>query len=107
MTNKLALILEYIHSKGYVYRDIKASNIIVDKEGRIKLLDLGLAKKINKERFSSFKGIKLLNLWDRTKSFCGTIHAMAPEIIQDNDEGYSYEVDYYAFGILLFELVTG
>jgi len=33
-----------------VYRDIKASNIIVDKEGRIKLLDMGLAKKINKER---------------------------------------------------------
>jgi len=46
-------------------------------------------------------------LWERTKSFCGTIHAMAPEIIQDNDEGYSYEVDYYAFGIFLFELSTG
>jgi len=89
---QLALILEYIHSKGYVYRDIKASNIIVDKEGRIKLLDMGLAKKIHKER---------------TKSFCGTIHAMAPEIIEDNEEGYSYEVDYYAFGILLFELATG
>ena len=32
---------------------------------------------------------------------------MAPEIIEDNEEGYSYEVDYYAFGILLFELATG
>lgn len=48
--SKLAVILKYIHSKGYIYRDIKASNIIVSKEGRVKLVDMGLAKKINEGR---------------------------------------------------------
>lgn len=50
--------------------------------------------------------ILLLNLL-RTHSFCGTLHAMAPEFFTDLKEGYAYEVDYYAFGILLYETVVG
>jgi serine/threonine protein kinase len=43
----------------------------------------------------------------RTHSFCGTLHAMAPEFFTDLQKGYGYEVDYYAFGILLYETVIG
>jgi len=43
----------------------------------------------------------------RTKSQCGTLHAMAPEILENHQQGYGYEVDYYSFGILLYELTVG
>lgn len=41
--------MEYIHSKGYVYRDLKASNIIVDQHGKTTLIDLGYIKKIEND----------------------------------------------------------
>ena len=59
-------ILQEVHNAGVVYRDIKASNFMMDKDGRVTLIDLGLAKKIDKKR---------------TYSICGTVHAMPPEIL--------------------------
>ncbi|KAL4455131.1 hypothetical protein ABPG74_006513 [Tetrahymena malaccensis] len=87
-------IIEYMHSQGYIYRDLKASNIIVDQYGKVTLIDLGYTKKIENEL---------------TNSFCGTIHMIAPELYDQNleDKGYSYEVDVYSIGILIFELTTG
>ncbi|KAL4503200.1 hypothetical protein ABPG72_000806 [Tetrahymena utriculariae] len=87
-------IIEYMHSQGYVYRDLKASNIIIDQYGKVTLVDLGYTKKIENEL---------------TSSFCGTIHMIAPELYNENldDIGYSYEVDVYSIGILIFELTTG
>jgi serine/threonine protein kinase len=88
-------VLEYLFDQGYVYRDIKASNVIIDSIGRIKIVDFGFAKKIGKN--------------GRTNSFVGTIHSMAPEMFEKRDEHFSYafEVDAYAFGILLYELTVG
>ena len=83
-----------MHEKGFVYRDLKASNVMIKESGKITLIDLGYAKKIEKER---------------TYSFCGTTHSMAPELFNDNLEkvGYSYEIDYYGIGILFYELICG
>ncbi|KRX05119.1 Protein kinase-like domain [Pseudocohnilembus persalinus] len=90
-------IIKQIHKAGFIYRDLKASNLIVQKNGGIALIDFGYAKKIEKSR---------------TKSFCGTTHAMAPEffnqeIMAENGQGYDYSVDFYAIGILAFEILTG
>lgn len=86
-------ILEEVHKAGVVYRDIKASNFMLDRDGRVVMVDLGLAKRI---------GLK------RTYSICGTVHAMPPEILlQTEKEGYSYEFDYYGLGILAYELTVG
>eukprot|EP00919_Chromeraceae_sp_WS-2016_P010867 GHVR01025464.1.p1 GENE.GHVR01025464.1~~GHVR01025464.1.p1 ORF type:complete len:134 (+),score=4.34 GHVR01025464.1:2871-3272(+) len=70
---QVGLILRDFHKEGFVYRDIKASNFMVDKKGRVTLIDLGKAKKICKER---------------TYTICGTTHSMPPEIYER--KGYSY-----------------
>lgn len=83
------LALRYIHERSIVFRDIKPENILLDQQGHLRLVDFGLAKKIN----------------HRSYSFCGSLDYMAPEIIRD--EGHSFEADYYAIGNLLFEILVG
>ena len=97
------MILQYMHSEGWIYRDLKASNIIINKNGKVTLIDLGFSKNIEKERWSS------INYLLRTNSFCGTTHMMAPELFDEKleENGYSYEVDVWAFGILAYELFIG
>ncbi len=67
---------------------------MVENTGKITIIDLGYIKKIGKER---------------TSSFCGTIHMLAPELFDINLEeiGYSYEIDVYSIGILLYEMLVG
>ena len=87
---QVALIMRDFHKAGYIYRDIKASNFMMNSNGQVKMIDLGHSKKINRER---------------TFTICGTRHAMPPDIYEN--KGYSYEFDYYSYGILIYELLTG
>ena len=87
---QIGLILRELHGNGFIYRDVKASNFMVDEKGRATLIDLGHAKRIQQER---------------TYTICGTTHSMPPEIYEG--KGYSYEFDYYGFGVLIFEMLTG
>ena len=87
-------VLDYMHSLNYAHRDIKASHVFVDEKLKIKLIDFGFAKKIE----------------SKSNSFCGTYHAMAPEILgipNKASTGYTKSVDLYAFGILLYEMKLG
>lgn len=70
---QIGLILQEFHQNGYIYRDIKASNFMIDEQGRVTMIDLGHAKKIDRER---------------TYTICGTVHSMPPEIYEE--KGYSY-----------------
>ena len=76
-----------------VYRDLKPENVLIDNEGHIRLTDFGLSK----------AGLERSN--NRTESFCGTPEYLAPEIIRDKKYGYS--VDWYSFGLVLYEMLTG
>ncbi|XP_012225214.1 cGMP-dependent protein kinase, isozyme 1 isoform X2 [Linepithema humile] len=80
--------LDYLHTLGIVYRDLKPENIMIANNGYIKITDLGSSKMIG-----AYK----------TKTFVGTPEYLAPEIIQV--KGYNRAVDYWALGILIYELL--
>ena len=64
--------LTYMHDElGYVYRDLKGENVLIDHQGYAKLCDFGFAKKLRTND----------KTWSRTKTVCGTPDYMAPEII--------------------------
>jgi len=82
--------LDYIHSLSIVYRDLKPENLLLDKDGHLKITDFGFAKRIAS---------------DRTWTLCGTPEYLAPEIIQS--KGHNRAVDWWALGILIFEMLAG
>ncbi|MBN3276409.1 KS6A3 kinase, partial [Polyodon spathula] len=89
---ELALALDHLHSLGIIYRDLKPENILLDEEGHIKLTDFGLSKEsIDHEK--------------KAYSFCGTVEYMAPEVV--NRRGHSQSADWWSFGVLMFEMLTG
>ncbi|OHT16678.1 RAC family serine/threonine-protein kinase like protein [Tritrichomonas foetus] len=88
---EVAIALNYLHKNGIIYRDLKSENVLLDADGHIKLTDFGLAKDFQQAENST------------TNTFCGTPECIAPEIIQRYP--YSYEVDWWDFGILAYELI--
>lgn len=88
---EILLGLEYIHSMGIAYRDLKPENVLIDIDGHIKLADFGLSKHIQSNAF--------------TNSFCGSPEYMSPEML--TGEGHNMGVDYYSLGAILFEMLTG
>lgn len=83
--------LTYLHQKNIIYRDLKPENLMINRQGYVKLIDMGLVKKVDVN--------------ERTYSFTGTAEYLAPEIIEKG--GYNKEVDYWAFGILIYEMLAG
>uniref|UniRef100_A0A672NIF5 non-specific serine/threonine protein kinase n=1 Tax=Sinocyclocheilus grahami TaxID=75366 RepID=A0A672NIF5_SINGR len=89
---ELALALDHLHSLGIIYRDLKPENILLDEEGHIKITDFGLSK-------------EAIDHDKRAYSFCGTIEYMAPEVV--NRRGHTQSADWWSFGVLMFEMLTG
>uniref|UniRef100_A0A672RIP9 non-specific serine/threonine protein kinase n=1 Tax=Sinocyclocheilus grahami TaxID=75366 RepID=A0A672RIP9_SINGR len=84
--------LEYLHSKDVVYRDLKLENLMLDKDGHIKITDFGLCKEgITNEA--------------TMKTFCGTPEYLAPEVLEDND--YGRAVDWWGLGVVMYEMMCG
>jgi protein kinase X len=86
---EIILALQYLHSKDIVYRDLKPENLLIDRDGHIKITDFGFAKIVE----------------DRTWTLCGTPEYLAPEIIQS--KGHGKAVDWWAIGILIYEMLAG
>jgi len=90
---EITLALHFLHERGIIYRDLKLDNVLLDSEGHIRLTDYGMCKE------------GMLNPDDKTGTFCGTPNYIAPEILQGAD--YSFSVDWWALGVLMFEMMAG
>jgi serine/threonine protein kinase len=87
---EVCLALKYFHENGVIYRDLKLDNILLTLDGHIKIADYGLCKE---------------DMWygSTTGTFCGTPEFMAPEILLDKK--YGRAVDWWAFGVLIYQML--
>lgn len=92
------LALQHIHELGYVYRDLKPENLLINSNGYLKIIDFSFAKQVP---FITKTG----QVQYRTFTLCGTPDYMAPELILT--QGHDRSVDYWSYGILLYELLCG
>jgi len=81
--------LSHLHRRSISYRDLKPENILIDSKGYCVLVDLGFAKVVS----------------EKTYTLCGTPEYLAPEIILS--KGHDSGVDYWAFGVLIYEMLVG
>ncbi len=85
--------LKFIHDRGFVHRDVKSANILLERKGGVKLLDLGLTKELDDSRVT------------RAGMITGSVAYMSPE--QVSDDGVDRRSDLWSFGVVLYECLTG
>src|SRR5919198_1495054 len=93
------------HAKGVVHRDLKPANVRVTREGRVKVLDFGLARLIGAESDPENAETAMAAPLSRVGQVMGTAPYMAPE--QVRGEPVDARADLFSFGILVYELTTG
>ena len=93
----IVLGLKYLHENQVMFRDLKPENVLIDKDGYLKLIDFGMCKK--------------MSLSSRTFTMCGTPEYCAPEIIYMLDsgyrQGYGFGIDVWSLGAMICIMATG
>ena len=91
--------LQFAHEEGVVHRDIKPENILLDKRGRVKIADFGLAKLMKRDESAD-------NNLTVTHQVMGTVRYMAPEQMSKT-KCVDHRADIYSLGVVFYELLTG
>ena len=118
------LAIESVHKHNYIHRDLKPDNILLDKDGHVKLTDFGLCKhaQIRSTRSTNVNTTELSANFNQLKSVLdkklgykrcrklaystvGTPDYIAPEVFSQN--GYDETVDWWSVGVILFEMLVG
>ena len=90
--------LQYAHDQGVVHRDIKPENILMDKSGRVKIADFGLARLVGADSTSQ--------RLTEPREVMGTPHYMAPEQLE-KPQLVDHRADIYSLGVVFYEMLTG
>ena len=86
--------VKYMHKSKVIHRDLKLGNLFLSASLEIKIGDFGLATRVE------YDG-------ERKHTVCGTPNYIAPEILENKSSGHSYEVDYWAIGVIVYTLLIG
>jgi predicted Ser/Thr protein kinase len=95
---QICAALEFAHAEGIVHRDIKPENLLVDRKGRLKIADFGIAKLVGGQQ----AGYTLTGPWQ----VVGTLHYMAPEQME-KPLSVDHRADIYSLGVVFYEMLTG
>ncbi len=98
---QIADALAHAHDRGIVHRDLKGSNVMVTPEGRVKVLDFGLATRLEREEISELT----LSHSSLESKLVGTLPYMAPEVLRGQKGDYLSDV--WSLGVLLYEAAAG
>ena len=96
--------LSAAHAAGIVHRDLKPDNILVTREGRVKILDFGLAKSAQSARASADAATQTMGITQPGMTV-GTMNYMSPEQAKGQDADPRSDV--FAFGLVLYEMLSG
>lgn len=90
--SNILLALEHLHGMNILYRDLKPENVLVGKDGYVKLTDFGLSKQ------------NIIGNKD-AKSLCGTAEYLSPEILER--QGHGKGTDWWSYGAIIYEMLVG
>ena len=97
---KIAEAVQHAHQKGVIHRDLKPGNILVNKDGQVKILDFGVARVTDAD-------IQTATMQTDIGQLIGTLPYMSPEQASGNPDDLDTRSDVYALGVIAYELLTG
>jgi eukaryotic-like serine/threonine-protein kinase len=100
---QVADALAHAHKQGVIHRDLKSTNVVITPEGRVKVLDFGLATRLRDAELR--EAVSSIAPLTETRTVVGTLPYLAPELLQG--EGADARTDIWALGILLYEMASG